>query len=184
MRGHLIGLAVALAAIASSEDARAHDFQLAVGMSGHATEWRGDGGGYGSLKLGFRFIDLVGVYLEGREGYATVDERVLTLVSLGAQVWGRLGITRPYARLGFIHQHEESLAVFADDVGSAIFGVGDGIRHRFGGELGLGLDIPFYTKEDLSFFVAPEAKGAVFPDDLGPLVYAGGGVNVGLSYAL
>jgi hypothetical protein len=184
MRGHLIGLAAALAAWLATTEAGAHDFQLGLGMSGHGTEWRGDGGGYGSLKLGVRFIDLVGVYLEGREGYATVDQRMLTLVSLGAQVWGRLGITRPYARLGFLHQHEESLAVFTDDVGSALFGVGDGIRHRFGGELGLGLDVPFWTRKDLSFFVGVEARGAVFPDDLGPLVYAGGGLNVGMSYEL
>src|SRR5688500_4381240 len=93
----LTSLAVGATTFALAGEARATDFQLALGAEGNGTEWRGDAATYGSLKLGLRFLDLFGVYFEGQEGYATVDERVLTMIALGAQVWGRLGITRPYA---------------------------------------------------------------------------------------
>ncbi len=171
-------------AVTTSAEASATDFQLALGADAAGSEWRGDFAGSGSLKLGFRFIDLIGVHFLAREGYALVDQRVITQLTLGTQIWGRLGITRPYARLGVLHQHEESIAVVADDVGTMLLGIGDGIRHRFGGELGGGLDVPFWTRKDLSFFAGVDVYAKLMPDDLGPLVQAGGGFNLGLSYAL
>jgi hypothetical protein len=169
---------------ACAADARATDFQAAVGANAYGTEWRGDAAAYGSLKLGFRFADLIGIYALGREGYGGVDDRMLTQVSLGAQIWATIGPTRPYVRLGFLHQHEESISVVADDYGSAMFGVGEGIRHRAGGELALGLDLPFWTRDDLSFFVGGEASACLFPGAPGPIIYAGAGLSLGLSYEL
>jgi hypothetical protein len=164
--------------------ARAGDIQLAVGATGAGTEWRGDAAAYGSLDIGYRFADIVGIYVQGQEGYAAVDQRLLTLVALGVQLWGRLGPTRPYARVAAIHQHEESMSVVAEDPAGALFGVGDGIRHRFGGEAGVGLDVPVYQEKDLSLFVTGEGSVKIFPDDLGPLVYAGAGLGFGMNYHL
>lgn len=185
MRLQPLVFVVALAAATlTSVEASATDFQLTVGADAAGSEWRGDFAGSGSLKLGFRFVDLIGVYFQGREGYALVDQRFITQLALGTQIWGTLGVTRPYARLAVVHQHEESLAVVAGDVGSMLIGIGDGIRHRFGGELGAGLDVPFYKKRDLSFFAGVDVYAKLLPDDLGPLVQAGGGFNLGMSYAL
>ncbi len=173
-----------VATLGFARGASAAEFQLEVGADAAGTEWRGDVVSSGSLKLGFRFMDMLGVYFHGREGYGLVDQRMMTQLALGAQIWGRLGITRPYARLSAIHQHEESLAVIAGDVGSMFLGIGDGIRHRFGGELGLGLQVPFWERKDLSFFAGGEGYAKLMPDDLGPFVQAGGGFNLGLTYAL
>ncbi len=174
----------ALVVTLTAADAAAHDFRLEAGMSGFGTEWRGDGGGYGSLALAVRFADVAGVYLQGNEGYGAVDQRLLTLLSIGGQAWLDFGRFRPHARLGFTHQHEESLSVVANDFGSAIFGIGDGIRHRAGGEVGLGLDIGFWESGDNSFYATVNGSARFFPDDLGPKVYAGGGLSVGFNYIL
>jgi hypothetical protein len=184
-RHSIAGTACALAVfVAAPATARATDYQLALGASAAGSEWRGDAIGYSSLKTGLRFGDIAGPYLQGRVGYGTVDERLLTLLSLGGQIWGRIGGTRPYARLAFLHQHEESMSVVAGDFGSALFGVGDGIRHRAGGELGAGLDIPLVRRDDLTLFGTVDASAKLFPDDLGPMVYAGGGLHLGMGYDL
>lgn len=172
------------AAVSFSSGAEAADFQLELGADAAGSEWRGDFTGSGSLKLGFRFIDLLGFYFQGREGYGLVDQRMITQLALGGQIWGRLGPTRPYARLAALHQHEESLSVVAGDVGTMLLGIGDGIRHRFGGELGVGLQVPFWKKRDLQFFAGVDVYAKLIPDDLGPLVQAGGGLSLGLNYAL
>jgi len=185
-RARLAGALLGLAFLVGGSEARAGDFRLELSSTAAGTEWRGDVAGYGSLKLAYRFIDLIGLYVQGHEGYGRVDDRMLTLVSIGGQIWApQLGPVRPYGRLGFLHQHEESLSVVADNFGSAIFGVGDGIRHRMGGELGLGIDVPFYERKDsVQLYVAIEASAKLFPDDLGPKVYAGGGVAFGTNFMI
>ncbi len=72
----------------------------------------------------------------------------------------------------------------ANDFGSALFGVGDGIRHRAGGEMGLGAELPVYVDGDLSLFAGIDATAKLFPDDLGPMLYVGGGATFGVGYAL
>jgi hypothetical protein len=140
---------------------------------------------YGSLKLEYRFIDLVGIYLAGQEGYAWVDDRMLTLVTIGGQMWGRIGPVRPYGRIGFLHQHEESLSVVAGDFFAAAFGVGDGIRHRSGVEAGLGVDVPVWEKKDaVQLYVVVDGSAKIFPDDLGPKVYGGGGLAFGSNFMI
>ena len=77
------------------------------------------------------------------------------------------------------------MSVVAGDFGSAIFGVGDGIRHRSGGEIGLGLDVPVYEKEKkLQLYLAIEGSAKLFPDDLGPKVYGGGGIAFGTNFMI
>lgn len=181
-----MGAAVAAAVLcASPAPAQATDFRLEVGTMVHGTTWRGDVAGYGHLKLGFRFFDIFAPYAQGQLGYGRVDDRLLTAVALGVQLWTPpLGPVRLHGRIAFVHQHEESLSVVAGDYVSALFGIGDGIRHRAGGEVGLGLDWPLWARDDFELFGAVEATGKLFPDDLGPLVYAGGGLNLGFHYAL
>lgn len=170
--------------LSGSRAASAGDFQLALGAAGAGTEWRGDAAVYSSLELGYRFADIVGIYAMGRLGYGSVDERMLTLLGIGAQIWGRIGVVRPYARLGFAHQHEESLVVVRDDVGGALFGVGDGIRHRAGGDAAIGVDVPFFRRDHVELFGTVEGYALWFPNTQGPNVYAGGGVGIGMSYWL
>lgn len=155
-----------------------------MGMGGAGTEWRGDGAFVTQLKLGYRFADVFGVYGDFQLGYAGVDQRVLTLFSLGVQLWGRLGFSRPFVRLSLLHQHEESLSVVAGDFFRAIMGIGEGIRHKAGVGLGLGVDLPFYKKDKLRLFVTIEAMVKWFPGDMGPFVYMGGNLGFGMNYSL
>ena len=68
------------------------------------------------------------------------------LSSLGGQLWGRIGVARPYVRASLLHPHEGSLSVVAKDYLRAAFGVGDGIRHRAGGEVAVGVDVPLVVE--------------------------------------
>ncbi len=183
-RAHMAGWLVVAVLTLGANEVRAHDFRTEVGLSAHGTDWRDDFAAYGSLKLAVRFADIAGAYVQGHSGYAPVDQRLLTLLSLGGQARPDFDDTRPHARLGFIHQHEESLSVVANDFGSALFGVGDGIRHRAGGEVGIGVDVKMWQRKALHLYVTVDANAKFFPDELGPKVYAGGGVGVGFNYAL
>src|SRR5262245_14961960 len=98
---------VAVAGAAPLGEARAADIQLAIGAMGAGTDWRGDGVAATTLKIGVRGWDVIAPYFMSRLGYASVDSRLVTMLSLGVQAWGRLGPLRPYVRLGVAHQHEE-----------------------------------------------------------------------------
>lgn len=72
----------------------------------------------------------------------------------------------------------------ADPYG-AVFGVGDGIRHRAGFGSSLGVDYPIRrTKTGIEVTHGIDTSGVWFPDQRGPKLYAGGalwlGVNLGL----
>jgi hypothetical protein len=165
--------------------ARAGEIQLAGGPGAYASSWRGDATFGQALKVGYRFADLVAIDSMGRLGYGTVDQRVITYLSVGGTIYGRLGPARPYLRLAAVHQHEEpSPGVRADPYGT-VFGVGDGIRHRAGFGSSLGVDYPIQrTKSGIEVTVGLDTSGVWFPDPRGPKIYAGGalwlGVNLGL----
>lgn len=180
-----LSLAAGLAALlASPSEASAGDFRLNLSLSGAGSEWKNDGAVWGGLGLTYRFYDLVGVYALGRFGYGAIDERMLTLLALGAQIWGRLGPTRPYARIAFIHQHEEPIPAAALNVGGTIFGVGDGIRHRGGAEGAIGVDYHFYTRQPWSVFANAETSFAGFPNSSGPGWYILAGLGLGVQYSI
>jgi hypothetical protein len=164
--------------------ADAVDLRLAAGLASQGSEWRGDVTGVGQLKLGVRFMKYVGICAEVRVGYGAVDQRMLTGLTLGVQGWLPMGGVFPYARLAFIHQHEESFSVVAGDVGKALFGIGDGIRHRAGGLAAVGVDIPLVRNNRLQWFASVEAVASYFPGDMGPQGYWGGGVGIGFSYSI
>ncbi len=176
-------VAVAFAALAAAGDAMAGDARIELGGQGAGSNWRGDAAAWGSFGIAYRFADLIGPYGELGEGYGRVDQRMLTLLGIGAKVWlPKIGRTRPHLRLGFLHQHEESLSVVSHEYFKALFGIGDGIRHRAGGELGLGLDITLVQRKAVLFYAVVDGAARVFPDHLGPMVYGGGGVSLGVSF--
>jgi hypothetical protein len=110
---------------------------------------------------------------------------VLELIQLGAQIWARIGLTRPYLRVGLVHQHEESWAAYKADIVQSFLGVGDGIRHRGGGEFALGVDVPIKQYQKWQFHFTAEGFATVFPpDNRGPRAYGGGTAGFGFNYAL
>ncbi|MFO0762037.1 MAG: hypothetical protein U0359_36695 [Byssovorax sp.] len=177
--------ALGLALLAAPRAARAAgEIQAAVGLGGQGSSWRGDGSGFGAMKIGFRFADVVAPYFLFRFGYANVDERFLTHLSLGLQAWLPTRYVRPYARFGFVHQHEETWSSVKAEPFGTIFGVGDGIRHRGGFDGALGVDIPFTQHKAWQFHFLVEGVVTGFPDEKGPPVYGGAMAGLGFNYHL
>jgi hypothetical protein len=161
------------------------ELQFSTVFGGEGSSWAGDGAGFAGIKAGFRFRDLIAPYFVARAGYATVNQRVLEMIQLGVQIWARLGITRPYFRLGMLHQHEESWAAYKVDYIGSFLGVADGINHRDGGEFAIGVDVPVKQYHAWQFHLTFDALATVFPpDQRGPRVYGGGIFGVGFNYGL
>jgi len=164
--------------------AGATEIQVASGPNAQGSSWRGDGALSQSLKLGLRFGDLVSIDALTRLGYATVDDRVVTYISLGSTLYGRIGIARPYVRLALVHQHEEPTSAVKNDPFGATFGVGDGIRHRGGFGSALGCDFVIAKGQRADFLIGLDVNGSWFPDPRGPSFYYGGGLWAGMNYGL
>lgn len=177
-------IAAALTFFPAAPAQAAGEFQTDIGLGGQGSSWRGDGSGYGALKLGFRFADVVAPYFMFRFGYANTDERFLTHLSLGVQAWLKTRSVRPYARFGLVHQHEETWSSVKAEPFGTIFGVGDGIRHRGGLEGALGADFPFAKVKSWQFHFLLEAVLTGFPDSKGPPIYAGATGGLGFNYSL
>jgi hypothetical protein len=183
---HLSVPALALAGcLLFSREARAGgEIQFRAAAGGMGSSWLHDGQPVLSIQLGYRFVDLVAPYFLARIGYGNTNERVIEQIQLGVQLWARIGMARPYARFGVLHQHEEPWAsVQADGLG-ALLGVGDGIRHRAGLEGALGVDLPFKQYKSFQFHATLEGIFTGIPDDKGPGIYAGGTIGLGFNYAL
>jgi hypothetical protein len=176
------GMLLSSTAICWNSPAFSGDVQIVAGSQLQASTWRGDIASANFARFAYRFADLAGIYAHGRLGYATVDTRFLTQVSLGLQLWGKIAGLRPYVRLGGLHQHEETLSVIANNYLKAVFGIGDGIRHRAGGELGVGLEVPFFKRKNTTFFAGSDFSTQWFPDNLGPQWYWNVGTILGVSF--
>lgn len=164
--------------------AKAGEIQLATGPGAFASTWRTDGSVGQGLRIGYRFGDLVAIDTVSRLGYGTVDKRFITYLSLGATLYGRLGKVRPYVRLAFVHQHEEPIPAFREDPFGAIFGVGDGIRHRGGFGSSLGVDVPVHKGKSTELVLGVDTSGSFFPDPRGPKAYIGGSLWLGLNFGI
>lgn len=184
MNRRLLFFAPLCALVLASPAASATEVQVASGPVANGSSWRGDGAFSQALKLGLRFQEIVSVDALTRLGYANVDDRVLTYLSLGATLYGRIGIARPYVRAALVHQHEEPTSAVRADPGGALFGVGDGIRHRGGVGSSLGVDFIVAKGQRANLILGADANGTWFPDPRGPSVYYGGGLWAGLDYAL
>ncbi len=158
--------------------------QIASGPAAQGSSWRGDAAIAQSLKLGFRFKELIAIDALTRLGYGIVDDRVLTYLSLGTTIYGRIGPVRPYGRLALVHQHEEPTSAVRNDPFGALFGVGDGIRHRGGVGSALGVDVIVAKGQSAQFVLGADMNGTWFPDPRGPAIYYGGGLWAGLDYTL
>ena len=180
----LLAAGVAAVACLFSPHASAGEVQLAAGPGGYGSSWKGDTQIGENLKLGYRFGDFIAIDSVIRLGYASVDDRVVTYLSLGGTIYGRVGPVRPYVRLAVVHQHEESASAVRDDAFGALFGVGDGIRHRGGFGSSLGFDVPVTRKKSLELVLGLDATGSYFPDPRGPQLYYGGSLWAGLNFGL
>lgn len=152
----------------------------AVGLSVGGTSWRGDALGYGSLTLALRLFRVLTPFFMTRLGYGAVDQRLLTFISVGLQ--GGFPIRDrawPYLRVGFVHQHEESLAAVADQPGGALLGIGTGIRHRAGIQVGLGCDVVLLTGSRGQLLLGPEVMASYLGYSSGPSVYGAVGLHAG-----
>jgi hypothetical protein len=162
-----------------------HEIISASGGGVLASTWRGDVAPYAPFWLGYRYKQLVSLDALTRLGYASVDQRVLTYISLGGTLWGHIGKVQPYLRLALVHQHEESRAAIDQDPHGALFGVGNGIRHRGGYAASVGFMMPFQRVRRLGeWYVGLDAWSTYFPDNRGPAIYAGGSGWLGFAFRL
>ena len=182
------GASAAFLLVASPAGA-AGDVNVVAGPSlatSGGNDWTGDGAILSSqLRLAYRFPFGVGPVFVGREGYAKVDQRLLTLVSFGAQGWLDLGTAKPYLRIAWAHQHEESVAFAKEEPFGVLFGVGRGIRHRGGLDFGAGVDVPFARSKNVRWLLIGEAwVDWLFSGEApGPSYYSGGTLGVGLDWS-
>ena len=153
--------------------------ELFVGLGGSAglSDWSGDVVSYGALGLGLRLFDVITPFAEARVGVGRVDQRMLTYLSIG--IAGTFHATKkiaPRAFVGAVHQHEESLAAVAEEPAGALVGIGVGIRHRAGVQLGVACDFTVYQKDRFILTVGPELRGAYLTYSSGPSWYGQIGV--------
>lgn len=164
--------------------ARAGEIQVDVGTTMLGSSWQGDFTGGGLVRLGYRFARVVSIDTVVWEQLGNVDSRFLTGLTIGVTGYIPLKRVRPSLRVFAIHQHEEGAVSVAQTPGGFLFGIGSGIRHRGGGGVTLGAEIPFLHRHGLEWVVLAEVEGIYFPDPLGPTFYLGGIVGVGFNYAL
>jgi hypothetical protein len=165
--------------------ARAGELDLALGLDAADSEWDEDHLGHGTFKLGYRFFrPWFQITYFGKLGYASVDDRMLTHLSLGPEIRPPIPGTRlrPYARAMVVHQHEESRSAVEDQPFQALIGVGDGIRHRGGVGGGLGLELPFVQHRKGDWYASLDLNATYFPDDRGPQRYLAAGLSVGFKW--
>jgi len=148
------------------------------------SSWSGDFAGGGLLRLGYRFKRVVSLDFVGWEQLATVDQRMDTGLTFGVTGFIPLQRVRPSLRVFAIHQHEEGTVSVSQNAGGFLFGIGSGIRHRAGGGLTLGAEIPFLKRGQLEWVVLAELQGIWFPDPLGPTFYYGGNIGIGFNYSI
>ncbi len=181
----VVAALAACGVVCAAPGARAGELQLYGGPGAQASTWRGDGAISTAARLGYRMRGLFAIDALTRIGYSTVDSRMLTYVSLGGTLYGNIrDVIRPYVRLALVHQHEEPVSAVRDDPFGAVFGVGNGIRHRGGFGSSLGVDFAVSKRKDVEWVLGADVSGAWFPDPRGPVAYAGGALWAGLNYSL
>lgn len=170
-------------ALGITTSAAADELALSGGVEGWGTTWDGDGAAYTSAMAEWRFTDHIAGYFQAKLGYGQIDERALQYLDLGGKLRYPLGRVTPYLRLGLVHQHESPGDAIDRDAVAVLSGFGDGIRHRAGGSLGVGLDIDIVEHKTGVFYAAFEAGSVGFVNpEKGPSAYVGAGLSVGLTF--
>jgi hypothetical protein len=174
--------ALALGLAAAPGPSAAGELDLSLGLDASASGWAGDRIGGAGLELGWAFRPWLQLSFLGRTSYASIDERMLTYLSLGAELRRAIGPTRPYLRAGLVHQHEEPIVAIEHQPIQSLLGVGDGIRHRGGVDLAAGLEVPFHPLRAGDLYGAAQALATWFPDPRGPSWYLTVGLAVGVRW--
>ncbi len=185
-------LLVSLLFVFLSAPARAGEIQIDSGITALGSSWQGDFAAGGLLRLGYRFGHVVAIDIVGWEQLAVVNDRVDTGITFGVTGFIPLKYARPSLRIFAIHQHEEGAVSVAQTPAGFIFGIGSGIRHRAGGGLTLGVEIPFYKDRGLEIVGLVELQSIWFPppsppagpSGLGPEFYYGGNLGLGFNFSL
>jgi len=163
--------------------ASAGELDVDLGLQATTTGWADDNGGGPTLGASWWFLSWVGATFIGKEQYATVDDRMMSYFSVNGAFRRELGPMRLTGTLGFVHQHEEPRAAIMEQPLQAVFGVGDGIRHRMGSRAGFSLGLPFTTHGHGDYFVALDIDGTVFAEsDRGPRWMTSAGLSIGFTY--
>jgi hypothetical protein len=167
------------------------EIQIDAGTALFASSWQGDFAAGGLLRLGYRFAHVVSIDIVGWEQMATVNDRVDTGLTFGVTGFIPLKRVRPSLRVFAIHQHEEGAVSVAQTPAGFVFGIGSGIRHRAGGGLTLGAEIPLRRSRALEWVLIAELQGIWLPpgapagpSGLGPEFYWGGNLAIGFNYTL
>lgn len=156
---------------------------LGLGLQATTTGWPSDHGGGPALDAGYWFTPHIAASFVGKEQYSTVDDRMLSYFSVNASGRGELGRFRLTGTLGLVHQHEEPRVAIMEQPVQALFGVGDGIRHRMGGRGGFSLGLPLASHDHGDLYVALDIDSTVFTDaDRGPRWMSSAGLSVGITY--
>ncbi len=148
------------------------ELALGVGLEGGSSDWTGDPLAYGSGVMGLRILRVVRPYFGLAVGYARVDQRVLTRLTIGVSLSVPIAdrfFPRVYVAL--VHQHEESLAALAQQAFGAILGIGTGIRHRAGVHMGLGFDVQLYRNPSTTLSLGPDLSAMYLTYSSGPAWY-------------
>ena len=180
MRKHFFGVVV-IVVLASAQPARAGELDLAYGLGATTSAWKDDTGVSSSLKVGYFFSRLpwLAPIFVGRFELVPVDDRMVHYFSLGAEAKGTVGPVRLYGRAGIVHVHEETRSAFGDHPFTSILGVGDGLRHRAGGNLGIGVELPLRWWGTSDLYGVLDISTTGFADDRGPAWYVAGTLGVG-----
>ncbi len=135
--------------------------------------------GYGGFSVGLQLWRIVTPFVGASLGYARVDQRLLTRLTVGVDVGHTFADRyRPRLFAAFVHQHEESLASVAEQPFGAVLGIGDGIRHRAGAYFGAGFDWRFFRRGSLQLAVGPELSAMYLTYSSGPSWYLFGGISL------
>lgn len=174
-----------LASILATSRADAGEIQLDGAGTAVASTWRGDFGGGGQLRLGYRFAKIIAIDFIGWEELVSVDKRMDTGLTLGVSGFLPIGDVRPSARVYVIHQHEEGLVSVEDHAGGTVLGIGPGIRHRAGLGGSLGVEVVLARSKHTEYLFVGDASATWFPDStLGPSAYFGIAAGLGFNYAI
>jgi hypothetical protein len=160
------------------------ELHVAVDAAFGASNWQGDGLGYGGIDLGFRLFRIVTPIVGAALGYAAVDERLLTRLRVGLDIGYTFGRVRPHLYAAFVHQHEESLAAVAQEPFGAVLGIGPGIRHRAGVNAGLGVEIRVVQRGPFELNVGPDFGFMYLTYSSGPSWYWFGGAHLSFNVRL
>lgn len=174
-------IAIALGLLAAP--AAAGEIDVDLGLQATTTGWPDDNGGGPILAATYWFQPWIGASFVGKEHYATVDDRFMSYysfnVALRHAINDRLRIV---GTLGAVHQHEESTSAIMAQPVEALFGVGDGIRHRYAGRAGTSLGLLLSSYKNGDCYLALDIDGTLFSDNRGPRWMASAGLSLGFTY--